>query len=132
MVRSRMRYLPGYALFSWKTATSYITPARFTSILFDPALPDRIGTGREAVRREPAGGDTGVRVDDLPFTLYALCNNTNDTVQAAFLIWGFWLCSSPVGRGAFGALAGWAKFAPLIVAPMWATYPNGVVRSRTP
>jgi hypothetical protein len=40
------------------------------------------------------------------------------------LIFGFWLASSPAGRGVFGALSGWSKFASLIVAPLWATYPD--------
>jgi len=40
------------------------------------------------------------------------------------LIFGFWLASSTVGRGVFGALAGWTKFAALIVAPLWLMYPN--------
>jgi hypothetical protein len=40
----------------------------------------------------------------------------------AVLVWGFWLASSPVARGAACALAGWTKFATLIVAPLWLTY----------
>jgi hypothetical protein len=40
------------------------------------------------------------------------------------LVYGFWLASSPVGRGVFGALSGWSKFASLIVVPLWATYPD--------
>src|SRR5260370_6070 len=40
------------------------------------------------------------------------------------LIFGFWLASSPVGRGVFAALAGWTKFAALVVAPLWLTYPD--------
>jgi hypothetical protein len=42
----------------------------------------------------------------------------------AFLIWGFWLATSPVGRGSLAALSGLTKFASLIVAPLWATYPG--------
>jgi hypothetical protein len=41
-----------------------------------------------------------------------------------FLVWGFWLASRPVARGIFAALAGWTKFASLLVAPMWLTYPG--------
>jgi hypothetical protein len=57
-----------------------------------------------------------------PFTQYASSSNTNDALLPAFLIWGFWLLTSPWARGAFVALAGWTKFAALIVAPMWVTY----------
>ncbi len=46
------------------------------------------------------------------------------------LVWGFWLASSPVGRGAFAALSGWTKFASLVVAPLWLTYPDRRPRPR--
>ena len=44
----------------------------------------------------------------------------------ALLVWGFWLASSPVARGAATALAAWTKFAALIVVPLWLTYPSGI------
>ena len=59
-----------------------------------------------------------------PFTQYASNSNTNDAIMPAFLIWGFWLVSSPVARGVLAALSGWTKFASLVVAPLWATYPG--------
>jgi hypothetical protein len=122
-------YLPGYELLGWTTPFNYTKAARFTSILFDLLCL----VGLALVGRRFGGNRLAATLafawTTFPFTLYALGNNTNDTVQAAFLIWGFWLVSSPVARGALGALAGWAKFAPLIVAPMWATYPDGIVRS---
>src|SRR5262249_56715330 len=40
------------------------------------------------------------------------------------LVWGFWLVSRPVARGVLAALSGWTKFAPLLVAPLWLTYPG--------
>jgi hypothetical protein len=43
----------------------------------------------------------------------------------AFLIWGFWLASSAWARGAAVALAGWTKFAALLLAPLWLSYPDG-------
>ena len=46
------------------------------------------------------------------------------------MIWGFWLVTSPFARGAAAALAGLTKFAPLIVAPLWASYPEGLRRPR--
>jgi hypothetical protein len=41
-----------------------------------------------------------------------------------FLVWGFWLVSRPAARGALAALSGWTKFASLIIAPLWLTYPG--------
>jgi hypothetical protein len=59
-----------------------------------------------------------------PFTQYASNSNTNDAIMPAFLIWGFWLVSSPISRGALCALSGLTKFASFVVAPLWATYPG--------
>ena len=61
-----------------------------------------------------------------PFTLYVSNSNTNDAIMPAFLIWGFWLASSAWARGAAVALAGWTKFAALLLAPLWLSYPNGL------
>jgi hypothetical protein len=63
-----------------------------------------------------------------PFVLYAGMTNTNDLIPPALLIWGFWLVTSPWARGAFAALAGWAKFAAFVVAPLWASYPERRLR----
>jgi hypothetical protein len=59
-----------------------------------------------------------------PFTQYVSNSNTNDALPPLFLIWGFWLATSAFARGLFSALAGWTKFAPLLVAPLWASYPD--------
>jgi hypothetical protein len=61
-----------------------------------------------------------------PFTAYALMSNTNDAIMPAFLVWGFWLASSPAARGTAVALAGWTKFAALLVTPLWLTYRSGL------
>ena len=59
-----------------------------------------------------------------PFTQYASSSNTNDTILPALLIFGFFFAAQPALRGGFAALAGWTKFAALVVAPLWATYPE--------
>lgn len=61
-----------------------------------------------------------------PFTAYALLSNTNDALMPLFLVWGFWLASSPSARGIATALAGWTKFAALLLAPLWLTYRSGL------
>jgi hypothetical protein len=63
-----------------------------------------------------------------PFTLYALDCNVNDGLVAALVLAAIAAASSPAGRGAFIALAGMAKFAPLALAPLFATYTRGAVR----
>ncbi len=59
-----------------------------------------------------------------PFTQYAANAHTNDTLMPALLVWAFFVLTSDLHRGALSALAGWAKFAALIVAPLWASYPT--------
>jgi hypothetical protein len=66
-----------------------------------------------------------------PFTQYVSNSNTNDALMPLLLVWGFWLVSSPWARGIFSALAGWSKFGALLVAPLWAGYPEAV-RFRRP
>ena len=63
-----------------------------------------------------------------PFTQYVASSSSNDAIQPALLIFGFWLAASPWGRGSLAALASWTKFAPLVVAPLWATYPERRLR----
>jgi hypothetical protein len=63
-----------------------------------------------------------------PFTQYAVSSNSNDSIMAALLIWGFWGATSPVGRGASIALASWTKMAALIVVPLWLTFSGRALR----
>src|SRR5262249_60617191 len=59
-----------------------------------------------------------------PFTQYVSNSNTNDAIQPAFLIWGFYFVTSPFARGAFTALSAWTKFAALLLLPLWSGYPE--------
>jgi hypothetical protein len=126
---SYLVYLPGYAFFGWSGKWDKLPASHFTAIAFD--LICLVGLG--LVGRRFGGNRLGVTLAfawaAYPFTQYVSNSNTNDAIMPAFLIWGFWLCTSPWARGIFAAFAGWAKFAALIVAPLWATYPE-VRRSR--
>jgi hypothetical protein len=123
-------YLPGYWIWGWSGKWDDLPAAHFASIVFDAlcilglALVGlRLGGYRLAVTFAFAWVAW-------PFTQYVSSSNTNDALPALFLIWGFWLVTSPLARGAFVALAGWTKFAPLIVAPLWASYPDARSRPR--
>lgn len=117
-------YLPGYAAIGWKGKGDDLDAARFTSILFDllalvglALVGRRFGGPRLAATLAFAWAA-------YPFSQYVSSSNTNDAIQSVLLIFGFWLASSPPARGIFAALAGWAKFGPLLLAPLWATYPD--------
>jgi hypothetical protein len=117
-------YLPGYLLFGWSGKWDSLPAAHFASIAFDLLCM----LGLWLVGRRFGGAQLGAALAfawvAYPFTQYASNSNTNDAIMPAFLIWGFWLISSPVARGAFCALSGLTKFASLIVAPLWLTYPD--------
>jgi hypothetical protein len=117
-------YIPGYLFFGWKGKWDSLPAAHFTSIAFD--LLCMLGlwfVGRRFGGMQLAAALAFAWVA-YPFTQYASSSNTNDALMPCFLIWGFWLASSPAGRGVLGALSGWTKFASLVVAPLWLTYPD--------
>ena len=117
-------YIPGYLLFGWSGKWDSLPAVHFTSIAFDILCM----LGLWLVGRRFGGAQLGAMLAfawaAYPFTQYASNSNTNDALMPAFLIWGFWLVSSPVARGALGALSGLTKFASLVVAPLWLTYPS--------
>jgi hypothetical protein len=117
-------YIPGYLARGWSGKWDDLPAAHFTSIAFDILsmlglwlVGRRFGGFRLAATLAFAWAA-------YPFTQYASSSNTNDTIMPCILIFGFWLAASPVGRGMFGALSGWTKFAALVVAPLWLTYPG--------
>jgi len=56
-----------------------------------------------------------------PYTLFPLMSNTNDTLIAALVVFALIALGSAPARGAFIALAAAAKFAPLALAPLFAS-----------
>jgi hypothetical protein len=56
-----------------------------------------------------------------PYTLFALMSNTNDPLISTLLVFSLLAIASARGRGALLALASAAKFAPLVLAPLFAS-----------
>ena len=56
-----------------------------------------------------------------PYTLFPLMSNSNDTLISMFVVYALLALSSAPARGAMIALAGAAKFAPLALAPLFAS-----------
>ena len=115
-------YIPGYLALGWSGKWDSLPAAHATVIAFD--LICILGLALVGLRFGGPlfAGTLAFAWAAYPFTQYASSSNTNDALLPAFLIWGFWLLTSPWARGAFAALAGWTKFAALLVAPMWITY----------
>jgi hypothetical protein len=128
---SYLAYVPGYLLLGWSGKWDDLPAAHFTSIAFDLlALLGLALVGRR-FGGLPLAATLAFAWAAYPFTQYVSNSNTNDALPAVLLIWGFWLASSPWARGIFAALAGWTKFGALLVAPLWAGYPEAV-RLRRP
>jgi hypothetical protein len=125
---SYISYVPGYLAMGWSGKWDKLPAAKFTTLGFDLLCI----VGLVLVGRRFGGARLAATLafawTAYPFTQYVSNSNTNDTIPPAFLLFGFLLLTSPFLRGWFGALAGWTKFAALIVAPLWATYPD--VRTR--
>ncbi len=121
---SYLAYVPGYLAFGWSGKWDELWAAHATSLLFDGLCL----VGLALIGRRYGGNRLAATLAfawaAYPFTLYVANSNTNDAIMPAFLIWGFWLASSPWARGASVALAGWTKFAALLLAPLWLTYPE--------
>jgi hypothetical protein len=123
-------YLPGYWIFGWSGKWDGLPAAHFASVVFDMLC--LLGLALVGLRFGGArlAATLAFAWVAWPFSQYVSSSNTNDALPPLFLIWGFWLVTSPLARGAFSALAGWTKFAPLLVAPLWASYPDARARPR--
>jgi hypothetical protein len=123
---SYLAYVPGFLAFGWTGKWDQLWAAHATSLAFDGLCL----LGLALVGRRFGGNRLAATLafawTAYPFTLYASNSNTNDAIMPAFLIWGFWLASSPWARGAAVALAGWTKFAALLLAPLWLGYPRAL------
>ena len=126
-----LAYVPGYLMFDWTGKWDDLPAAHFTTIAFDvlcmlglALVGWRFGGQRLAATLPFAWAA-------YPFTQYASSSNTNDTILPALLLFGFFFAAQPALRGGFAALAGWTKFAALVVAPLWATYPEWNTRRVT-
>jgi hypothetical protein len=123
-------YLPAYWLLGWSGKWDRLPAVHLTSVIFDVLC--MIGMGLIGLRFGGPwlGGALAFAWSAFPFTAYVSMSNTNDAIVPVFLIFGFWFAASPWLRGLFVALSGWTKFATLVVAPLWLTYPGPVRRPR--
>jgi hypothetical protein len=126
-----LAYVPGYLLLGWSGKWDSLPASHFTAIAFDLLAILGLALVGRRFGGLPLAATLAFAWSAYPFTQYTSNSNTNDAIPPALLIWGFWLVSSPWARGAFAALAGWTKFAALIVAPLWSGYPEAV-RPRRP
>jgi hypothetical protein len=125
---SYIGYVPGVLALGWSGKWDDLPAAHFTSIAFDIVCLLALALIGWRFGGQRLAATLAFAWTAYPFTQYVSNSNTNDSILPAFLLLGFFFAASPVGRGAFGALAAWTKFAALIVAPLWSTYPQPQLR----
>ena len=123
-------YIPAYLITGWTGKWDDLPAAHVTSILWD--LLTILGLWFVGLRFGGLrlGAVLAFAWAAYPFTQYVSNSNTNDAIMPCLLVWAFWLVGRPVGSGILAAASGWTKFASLIVAPLWLTYPTGRVNRR--
>jgi hypothetical protein len=111
-----------------------LTAARAAAITFDALTILGLFLLGAQLRRGRAGRLLGLALAygwvSFPYTLFPLMTNTNDTLIAALVVFALLGLTSAPARGALIALAGAAKFAPLALAPLFASG-RGAARLRS-
>ena len=127
---SYLGYAPGVLAFGWSGKWDYLPAAHLTSILWDVLALAGLGLLGLRFGGRRLGAALAFAWAAYPFTQYVSSSNSNDTIMPALLVWGLVLVASAPARGVFVALAGWTKFAALLLAPLWASYPVSLGRPR--
>jgi hypothetical protein len=119
-------YVPFQQLFGWRGTWDDLPAAHAAAIVFDLlAVALLFWLGRR-LRGPTLGVALAYAWVSYPFTLFALESNSNDTLVAVLVLAALLAASyrsklAPGARGAFAALAGLSKFAPLALAPLLAS-----------
>ena len=120
-----LAYVPFEQAFPFKGKWNDLPAAHAAAIAFDAlTMLGLIVLGRR-LRAGPGGWGLGVTLAyawaAYPYTLFALDCNTNDAFVAMVCVWALVALRSAPGRGLLIGLGAAAKFAPLALAPLFAT-----------
>jgi hypothetical protein len=115
---SYLAYVPARALFGWSGTWDSLPAAHAAAIAFDLLTLLLVFLLGRRVRGPSTGIVLAYAWAAYPFSLYALCSNTNDSLVACLVVLSVLVITSAPARGLAGALAGLSKFAPLALAPL--------------
>ena len=119
-------YVPFERIWPWSGSWNDLPAAHGAAVFFDLAtFALLIFLGRR-IRPGPEGNKLAATLAfgwaAYPYTAFALLSNSNDTLVAMFLAATLLALARPATRGVMAALATFAKFAPVVLVPMLATY----------
>ncbi|HEY5045929.1 MAG TPA: hypothetical protein VII53_08745 [Solirubrobacteraceae bacterium] len=115
-------YVPFEQIFGWSGTWDDLPAAHAAAVVFDLLAVALLFLLGRRVRGPTLGIALAYAWVSYPFTLFALDSNSNDTLVAVLILAALLFATSPPARGAFAALAGLTKFAPLALAPLLATH----------
>jgi hypothetical protein len=120
-------YAPFEQTFGWSGKWDDLPAAHAASIVFDLLAMALLFLIGRRVRGPGLGVALAYSWAAFPFTLFALESNSNDTLVAVLVLAAVLAATyrsklATPARGAFAALAGLTKFAPLALAPLLATH----------
>jgi hypothetical protein len=124
-------YVPFRLLFGWSGRWDDLPAAHAAAIIFD--LLTLLGLfllGRR-VRGPTLGVVLAYAWAAYPFTMYALSSNSNDSLVSMLLVLTLLVITSAPARGVAAALAGFTKFAPLALAPLFMRGVDSSLRKRS-
>jgi hypothetical protein len=120
-------YIPFEQLFGWSGTWDDLPAAHAAAVVFDLLAVALLFLIGRRVRGPSLGIVLAYAWVSYPFTLFVLESDSNDALVAVLVLAAL-LCATyrpraaDAGRGAFTALAGLTKFAPLALAPLLATH----------
>jgi hypothetical protein len=119
-------YVPFEVIWPYTGEWDDLPAAHGASITFDIATFILLLVLGIRIRPGPAGRRLGAILAfgwaAFPYTAYVLESDSNDALVAALLVATLVLLAKPLWRGVTLSLATWAKFIPLMLAPMLLTY----------
>jgi hypothetical protein len=121
-------YVPFELALPWDGRWDVLPAAHAAAIAFDLLCLGLMFLIGRRLRGPPLGVALAYAWAANPFTLYAMDCNVNDALVGGLVLGAIAVAASPGRRGALIGLAGMAKFAPLGLAPLFATHSRGGAR----
>ena len=129
-------YVPFEQALKWSGDWDGLPAAHAAAIFFDLGTIALLFLLGRRLRAGRAGTELGVLLafawTACPYTTFALESNTNDSLVAMLMVATLLVITSPPARGAMLALATMTKFAPIALAPLFATYDTALARVTGP
>ncbi len=114
-----LAYLPATLALGWDGLWDVLPAAHVTSGLFDGLAGLGLLVAGWRLQGRRLGLALAVFWFAVPWPTYTFMAGSNDGVVAALLAWSAALWAKPLGRGALLAFAALAKFAPILLIPLW-------------